>query len=88
MKITYTESVEYVMLVPDRQGKPEVEVKQGDQLFYFPLTTGFEIHNCNEFLCSLGLGVNVYFETYLQYGKMLFTITALLGKRNTPCLIQ
>lgn len=70
--------VEYVVLVPGRQGKPTAEVKQDNQFFHFPLTTGFEIHNCNEFLRSLGLDMNIHFETYLQYGKMLFTITELL----------
>ena len=80
--------VEYVVLVPGRQGKPTAEVKQGNQFFHFLLTTGFEIHNCNEFLRSLGLDVNVRFETYLQYGKMLFTITELLKKRKAPCSIR
>lgn len=82
------QGVEYVVLVPGRQGKPTAEVKQGNQFFYFPLTTGFEIHNCNEFLRSLGLDVNVHFETYLQYGKMLFAITELLKKRKAPCPIR
>ena len=80
--------VEYVMLVPGKQGKPTAEVKQGNQFFYFPLTTGFEIYNCNEFLHSLGLDMNIHFETYLQYGKMLFTITELLKKRKAPCPIR
>lgn len=76
------QEVEYIMLVPGIQRKPAAEVKQGNQFFYFPLTTGFEIHNCNEFLRSLGLDVNVRFETYLQYEKMLFMITELLKKRK------
>lgn len=82
------QEVECIMLVPGRQGKPTAEVKQGNQFFHFPLTTGFEIHNCNEFLRSLGLDVNVHFETYLQYGEMLFTVTELLKKRKALCPIQ
>lgn len=81
-RLVKPEGVDYVMLVPGRRGKPTAEVKRGNKFFYFPLTTGIEIHICNEFLRSLGLGIDIHFETYLQYGMMLLKCSELLEKKK------
>jgi len=76
------DGVEYVMLMPDHEGKPVVEVKQGSRFYYFPLTNGFQVHICNGFLRSLDLGIDIHFESYLQYGNMLMECSELLEKRK------
>lgn len=38
------------------------------------ITQGFQIHIVNEFLRSLGTGVNVEFESYSQYAKLLANV--------------
>lgn len=48
--------------------KPGVMVTMDDgQAFLFPLMTSFQIHRCNEFLRSLDLGMEIWFESYCQY---------------------
>lgn len=74
--------VEYVMLMPDHDGKPVVEVKQDNIFYYFPLTNGFQVHICNEFLRSLDLGIDIHFKSFLQYGNMLMECSELLRKKK------
>lgn len=74
--------IEYVMLMRDENRNPVAEAKRGNVYYDFPLTTGMEIHTCNEFLRSLGLGNDIHFETYLQYGMLLIECSELLEKKK------
>lgn len=74
--------VEYIMLMRDENRNPVAEAKRGNVYYDFPLTTGMEIHTCNEFLCSLDLGIDIHFETYSQYGMLLMECSELLEKKK------
>ena len=48
--------------------KPGVVVTlDNGQAFLFPMMTSFQIHRCNEFMSSLNLGGEIYFNDYCQY---------------------
>ena len=45
---------------------------KGQMLFMNQVVTlGFQIHNVNEFLRSLDTGIDIVFETYSQYAKLI-----------------
>lgn len=46
--------------------------------YIFPLSDSFQIHNCNNFLRSLGLGVAIHFESYSQYAGLIVRCDSLL----------
>ena len=48
------------------------------EYYIFPLSNGFQIHNCNNFLRSLGLGVAIHFESYSQYAGLIARCDSLL----------
>lgn len=80
---TYEVSIDKMELVESKKGDPMVsiwfkilngEYKNSRLFFNQVITKGFQIHIVNEFLRSLDSGVEVEFESYSQYAKLLLDI--------------
>ena len=79
----YEVRVEKIELKESKKGSPMVSIwfeilaeeYKGSKIFYNQLIVeGFQIHIMNEFLKSLGSGLEIKFETYSQYAKLLENI--------------
>ncbi len=83
-KLVDPEKVEHLKLVPNIRLKPVVEVKQGDNFFYFPLGNGGDWWFCKDFLQSLDVDVDVdiHFENYSEFAIMLEKINNALAARR------
>lgn len=78
-------------------GKPAISIRaynESNDLITLQtnlLTNGFAIHYCNNFLKELaehlGLDVDVKFETYSQYGELMWEINDALTERREYCNI-
>ena len=70
-----TTDIIYMRLIADQQCAPKMLVlHQNDQqitAYHFPLTQGFQIHCCNEYLRALDTGMDIHFNTYKQYGCLI-----------------
>ena len=70
-----TTGIIYMRLVADLQGAPKMlllhQNEQQITAFHFPLTQGFQIHCCNEYLRALDTGFDIEFVTYRQYGCLI-----------------
>jgi hypothetical protein len=80
---TYEVSIDKLELVESKKGDPMVTCwfkilegeYKGQRIFMNQVVTlGFQIHIVDEFLESLESGVEVKFESFAQYGKMLLDI--------------
>lgn len=79
----YEVAIDKLELIASKAGKPMGTVwfkvltgdYQNQRLFYNQvLEKPFQIHSFNEFLRSLGTGMEVEFSTYRQYGNLLMDI--------------
>ena len=73
-------SIHNILLVVAEDGSPAIcIVTVEDEVIKHPLTTAFEIHECNEFLKSLNLeDINVEFYSYVQYNSLIQTCAEML----------
>ncbi len=86
----YEVELERLELIESKKGNPMVtiwfKILDGEykkfKLFYNQvITQGFQIHIMNEFLRSLKTGVEIKFENYTQYAKLLDNVySATYGK--------
>lgn len=67
----------------NKDEKPNLQIiKDVDDLLvceYMPITTGFEVHCTNNFLRSLNTELEIKFESYSQYNKLIKKINNNLG---------
>ena len=77
--------IKQMQLMPDQNGDPMMHVQVANseefESYGFPLTKGFQIHFCNEFLRSLNLGIDIMFKTYIQYGFLIWNCFDLLQQK-------
>lgn len=80
---TYEVKIDKMELTESKKGDPMFscwfkvvsEYQNGRLIFMNQLITqGFQIHIVNEFLRSLDTGVDVHFESFQQYGNLIFDI--------------
>lgn len=80
---TYEVAITRLELGETQKGEPKLvawfkilgEYQNGRLIFMNqPLTKGFQIHICNEFLRSLDSGLDVHFDTFAQYGELIYNI--------------
>lgn len=80
---TYEVRIEKMELTESKKGDPMFacrfkivsEYQNGRFIFMNQLITkGFQIHIVNEFLRSLDTGVDVHFDSFQQYGNLIFDI--------------
>lgn len=83
-----TAKIQSLLLWKDGNGEPCMRAETETEEHIFPLTRGVEIHNCDNFLRSLDLGIDVHFEKYTQYGMLIWECSELLEMENAPCPIQ
>lgn len=68
--------------ISDNHGDPAVLVKAKGKDYLFPLTDGRELHMCNQMLRSLDLGIDVEFQTFMQYFLLIEQCNSLLHQRG------
>lgn len=81
---TYEVAITKLELTESKKGNPMLScwmkvVSEGEykgSLIFMNqvVTSGFQIHICDEFLRSLGTDVNVEFDSYSQYAEMILDI--------------
>ncbi|MCC8077599.1 MAG: hypothetical protein LIO60_04515 [Oscillospiraceae bacterium] len=76
------ETVIRVELIKTVNGDPAVYILSTDGVFLHTITNGFAIYHCNEFFKGFGFDINVKFETYGQYGMLIWKINELIKKKN------
>lgn len=86
MKIS-ADIIESIILEPDHEMKPIMNVYwkndcEKTNVYGFPLISGFGIHIANEFLRSLNLGIEIEFEDFTQYGKLIMECAEALESRK------
>lgn len=76
------EDIISIYMVPLEDGVPAMAVETKDEIYTEKLTEGYLIHQCNEFLRSLNLGINIEFNTYVEYNRLLADVTTLLNNEK------
>lgn len=66
----------------DENGEPAMRFVTKKVVYLFPLTQGFEVHLCNEFLRSLDVISHIEFITYCQYANLIFSCGLLLEEKQ------
>lgn len=66
----------------DENGDPIMRFVTKKAIYLFPLTQGFEVHLCNEFLRSLDVINNIEFITYAQYSCLIITCGLFLEEKQ------
>ncbi len=87
-RLVNPEKIEWLKLVPNIHVKPVVEVKQGENFFYFPLVDGGDWWFCKDFLRSLDVDVDIHFENYSECAILLEKINNVLREREKKSLLQ
>lgn len=80
---TYEVKIEKLELAESKKGDPMVScwmrIQEGsfkNSIIFMNqvITQGFQIHIANEFLRSLGSGIDIEFESYSQYAQLLMDV--------------
>lgn len=79
-----------VWITVDCNRKPCVAFQFSSETVHVPITEGFQIHRCNEFLRQvvqeINMNIDVTFITYGQYAEMLSSISRnIFGRLCEAC---
>ena len=86
----YEVKIEKLELIESKAGDPMVTVwfrvlvgdYKGSMIFMNQvITRGFQIHIMNEFLRSLGSGIEIEFKNYSQYGQLLMDVHEAIDEK-------
>lgn len=71
-----------IELIADEKNRPVAFVRLDDEMYHIPLKHGLAIQQFNQILKALDTGIEIKFESYTQYAKLLEDVSKAMQQKK------